>query len=333
MFGRKESKETNGRYSARSQRNWLAQRKFEQNRERCEALIGYCERQIARLEVIKESIVNAQTHGKGSTSSLGLYLTELAERTAELTAYKERKAVLQSQIEALLNPAPQQVAERQERQNYLAKLAAERLEKDRLVGGAIKGLRGLLEERAELTAKILMGAEAADLTVGGDKLDAERFKELLASLPAEVTATSERWHGWFVGDEGGTQSFAVVVDELTLPESLARAHSYSFSDRVELTDEEASELVRDICPVGKAGHDLAWSYEPPRIMPLKEFEALVREAADKGGTPQDLVSRRNMEREEQLKEQYVPEYREVVREHRKAMRAAGLLIGGDPRDD
>jgi len=191
----------------------------------------------------------------------------------------------------------------------------------------------LLEERAELTAKILTAAEAVDLTVGGDKLDAERFNQLLASLPEEVTATSERWYGWFIGDQGGMKSYAVVVDELTLPESLARANSYRFGDKVELTDQEASELLRDICPVGKARHDLAWSYEPPRIMPLKEFEALVREAADKGGTAQDLVSRRNMEREEQLKEQYIPEYREVIREHRKAMRGDGLLIGGDPHND
>jgi len=111
MFGRKESKETNGGYSPRSQRSWLAQRKFEQDRERCETLIGYCERQIARLEAIKESIVNAQTHGKGSAASLGPYLTELAQRTAELTAYKERRTLIQSQIDALLNPTPQQAAE------------------------------------------------------------------------------------------------------------------------------------------------------------------------------------------------------------------------------
>jgi hypothetical protein len=320
-------------WSPRSQRNWLAQRKLEQERKRCEDLIHYCERKIAELEKSKEGQLKAQIQRRaGSGQFLGRTLTELAEKNAELAAYKERRSLIQSQIEALASPNPQQIADRAERQNYLAKLAAERLEKDRLVGGAIKGLRGLLEERAELTAKMLAAAEAVDLTVGGDKLDAERFKELLAS-PEEVTATSERWYAWFIGDQGGMKSYAVVVDELTLPESLARANSYGFGDKVELTDEEARDLLRDTCPVGRAKHDLGWSFEPARIMPLEEFEALVREATDNGSTPQDLVSRRSTEREAQLKEQYIVEYQEAVREHRKAMRGDGLLIGGDPHND
>ena len=308
MFGRKESKETNGRYSPRSQRSCLAQRKLEQERKRCEDLIHHSETKVAELEKSKAAQLKAQIGtGGGSGQFLGRTLTELGEENAKLAAYKERRTLIQSSIEVLASPSPQEAAERAARQGYLANLAADRLEKDRLVGGALKGLRGLLEERAELTAKMLIAAEAADLTIDDGRLDAERFEELLASLSEGITATSERWHAWFTGDQEGMKSYTVVVNELTLPESLARANSYRFGDKVELTDEEANELVRDICPVGKARHDLAWSYEPPRIMPLKEFEALVREAADKGGTPQDLVSRRNMEREEQLKEQYVPE--------------------------
>ena len=321
-------------WSQRSQRNWLQQRKLEQGRERCEDRIRYSERKITELEKSKGSRVQRQIErGAGSGSPLGPMLTELAEKNAELAVYQERRALIQSQIEALANPSPQQAAERAERQNYLANLAGERLKKDELAEGALKGLRRLLEERAELTAKLLKAAEAAELTIGEDRLDARRFEELLASLPEALAAASGRWHSWFVGEQGKVKSYVLVVDEATLPESLARAGSYRFGDKMELTDEEAGELLRDICPIGRAGHGVAWSYEGPRIMPLERFEALLREATDQGEPAQDLISRRNGEREKELWKQYEPEYREAVREHRKAMRAEGLLIGGNPADD
>jgi hypothetical protein len=334
MFGQKESKETSGAYSPRSQRNWLAQRKLEQERKSCEGLIHYCERAVGELEKSKEAQLKAQIERQGGSGQFfGRTLTDLAEKNAELATYKERRTLIQSQIEALASPSPQQAAERAERQNSLAKLAAERLQKDRLVGGALKALRGLLEERAELTAKMLIGAEAADLTIDDGRLDAQRFEELLASLPEEVTATSKGWHAWFIGDQEGMKSYAVVATELRVVESLARANSYAFGDKVELTDEEARDLRREVCPIGRARYDLPWSFEPARIVPLEVFEALVREATDKGSTAQNLVSLRNAEAEERLKARYVPEYQEAVREHHKAMRAQGLLIGGAPDND
>jgi hypothetical protein len=333
MFGRKESKETKGAYGARSQQSWLRQREFERNLEKCESLIRYCEGRIGELERSKRAQLKAQIEGQDTAPFLGRTLTDLAEKTAELAAYKERRALIQSQIEALVNLSPQEAAERTERQNFLAHLVGERLEKDLLVGGAIKGLRGLLEERAELTAKVVAAASAVELTVNGDGLDDQRFKLLADSLPGELAATSERWVAWFVGDQERMKSYAVVANELTLPESLARANSYGFGDTVELTDDQASDLLRDVTPIGRARHDLPWSFEPARIMPLEGFEALVREGTDNGSTPQDLVSRQNADREAQLKEQYVVEYQEAVREHHKAMRAEGLLIGGDPRND
>ena len=334
MFGRKESKETNGGYSPRSQRSWLTQRKLEQDRERCQALIGHCDRKISDVEKIKESQLRHRLEGRGSEIfPLGTVLAELQQNKAERAAFEERKGQLESQIQLVINLSPQQVAERTDRQNSLANLAADRLQKDRLVGGALKGLRGLLEERAELTAKLVAAASAVELTVNGDGLDEQRFKLLADSLPAELAATSERWHAWFTGDQEGMKSYAVVVNELTLRESLARANSYVFGDKVELTDEEASELVRDVTPIGRARHDLPWSFEPARIWPLEAFEALVREATDKGEVIQTLLSRQNEQREGELLKQYELEFQGAVREHRQAERAAGRLIGGNPADD
>jgi hypothetical protein len=330
MFGRKE---TDAGYSPRSQRSWLAQRKLDQDRKRCEALIGYCDGKICELEKTKEAQLRHRIEGRGTEIfPLGMVLAELQQNKTERAAFEERKGHLQAEIEALASPNPQQTAERTDRQNHLAKVVAARLEKDRQVEGALNQLRQLLEQRADLSVKVVEAASAVELTVNGDALDEERFKLLANFLPAELAATSERWAKWFLGQEK-TKSYVVVVPELVVAETLARAGSYGFGDEVQLTDAEATELLRDTCPIGRARHDLPWSFEPARIVPLEAFEALVREAADKGSTPQDLVSRRNMEREQELKEQYTVEYQEAVREHRKLMRAQGTLVGGDGQGD
>ena len=332
MFGRK-GKESNGGYSSRSQRSWLAQRKLEQDRKRCQALIGHCDRKISELEKTKDAQLRHRIEGRGSEIfPLGTVLAELQQNKTERAAFEERKGQLQAEIEALASPSPQQTAERTDRQNHLAKVVAARLEKDRQVEGALNQLRQLLEQRADLSVKVVEAAFGVELTVNGDALDEERFKLLANFLPAELAATSERWAKWFLGQEK-TKSYVVVVPELVVAETLARAGSYGFGDEVQLTDAEATELLRDTCPIGRARHDLPWSFDPARIVPLEGFEGLVREAADKGETIQALVSRQNEQREGELLKQYEVEYQTAVREHRQAERAAGRLVGGSPADD
>jgi hypothetical protein len=316
-------------WSFRSQRSCLQQAKLEQQRKRCEDLIHYCERSIGELEKSKEAQLKAQMERRaGSAQFLGRTLTELAEENAKVAAYKERRAFIQSQVDALANVSPSEAAQRAERQAALARLVADRLEKDRELGAALKQFRQLLAQRAELSAKVTQAASAVEITVKGDGLDEERFKALLDSLPAEVAGASERWAVWFLGKQEKARPYVVVVDELMLPETLARAGFYRFGDKVELAEDEAGELTRDVCPLGRARHDLGWTYEPPRIMPLEAFEALLREAADQGETAQGVVSRRNGERQAKLLKQYELEYREAVRQHEDEMRAKGLLIGG-----
>ena len=334
MFGRKESKETNGTYSSRSQRSCLVERDLKRDIARCEALIGHCDKKIRECEETKDAQLRHRIEGRGTEIfPLGATLTELEENKAERAAFEERKGLIQSQIELLINLSPQQAAERTDRQNHLAKVVAARLEKDRQVEGALKQLRQVLDQRADLSAKVTEAASAVELTVTGDGLDEERFKLLADLLPAELAATSERWHAWFTGDQKGMKSYAVVAADLVVPETLARAGSYVFGDQLELGDEEAGELGREICPLGRAQHDVSWSFEPARIMLLEKFEGLVREAADKGEAIQALLSRQNEQREGELLKQYEVEYQGAVREHRQAERAAGRLMGGNPADD
>jgi hypothetical protein len=318
-------------FSARSQRTLREEQKLRAQLARCESEIARHEREIHKLEESKQRQLKASVEG-GYAQWLGRTLEELEDRKRQVAAFREQQTLLRSEI-ARLAPTPASAIERAERQNRLLQLAEERLKKDELADGALRALRHLLEERAQLTAKMLKAAEAADLTIGEDRLDSVRCEQLLAYLPEELLPGSERWHAWFIGKQEDAKPYVVVVDELVLPESLAHAGFYHFGDKLELADSEASELLSGICPLGKARHDLSWSYEPRRIMPLKEFEALVQEASDQGEAVQTLHSRRNKQREAELREQYVMEYQQVVRKHHQAMRAEGRLVGADPAED
>lgn len=72
-------------------------------------------------------------------------------------------------------------------------MAAERLEKDKQVNDALASLRQAIQERTGLTARMKESAAALDFTSDGDSLDAQRFDELVASLPEDLLAGSQLW--------------------------------------------------------------------------------------------------------------------------------------------
>jgi len=323
-----EVNQTTAAYSLRSQRNLGREAELRGDLAKCEARIGYSERKIAELEADKARQLKASLRGGGGGGQwLGRTLEELEGKNREAVAYREQRDHIQTEI-ANLAPGPAQAAERAQRQNHLAQLATDRLKKDELAEGALKGLRRLLEERAELTAKMLKAAEAIDLTIGEDRLDSRRFEELLVSLPEDLLAGSNRWHVWFIGKQQGLKPYVVVVEKLTLPESLARANFYRFGEKVELTDEEARNLLHEICPIGRATWDTSWAYEAPRIMPVEVFEGFLRKASGDLKTAEKLVYERNQEHEQKLKNQYAEEYQEALRQRQKLLRGQGLIIGG-----
>jgi hypothetical protein len=321
-----EVNQTNTTYSLRSQRNLVREMGLRADLAKCEAVIGYTDRGIGELEADKARQVKARLSGTGG-EWVGRTLEELEGKNRELVAYREQRDAIQTEI-AKLAPSPAQAAERAQRQSYLAQIAADRLKKDELVEGALKGLRRLLEERGELTTKMFKAAEAADLTIGEDRLGSGRFEEVLGSLPEHLLAGSNQWHAWFIGKQQGVKPYVVVVEDLTFPESLARANLYRFGEKVELSDEEASELLREICPVGKATWDTSWAYEAPRIMAVEVFEEFLRKASGDIQTAQGLVYQWNQKREEKLKDQYAEEYQEALLERQEELRGQGLLHGG-----
>ncbi len=317
-------------WSPRSQRNLLRERALREKLTNCDKWTGYHEREVAEAEESKARQLRHSVETKDSYPEwLSQTLRDLEDNRRRLAAFKEQRAQIEAEIEGLA-PSPAQIAERAERQSYAGQLSGERVEKDKHIDATLKVFRRLLGERQELTAKLLKAAEAADLTVGDDGLDARRFDELFATLPEDLLAASVRWHDWFVGKGDELKRYVVVVGELTLPESIASAGVHRFGDKVELADDKAAELLREICPLGRARHDLGWSFEPPRIMPLAEFEALVGDSPEHA---EHRVSQRNSEFEAKLKAQYEVEYGEALRAYRRELRAQGRLMGGNPADD
>ena len=325
-----EPTQTETAFSPRSQRSLIYEKGLRDKLAKCDAHIGSLERKIREGEESKARQLKCVVEGRTRNAHvLPLRLRALEDFNLEVAAFREQRTQIQSEIAALA-PTPASAAERAERQRHLARIAAERLEKDRLAEGALKGLRRLLEERAQLTAKMAEAAQAADFTASDDNLDARRFEELLASLPGGLAAESECWLAWFTGKEEGLKPYAVVVDQAGSlePESLASAGFYIFGEMVRLTDQEASKLLRAIYPQGAIQHDTRWSYEPPRIMPWEAFQELAREAADEGVSAQVVIARRNQEQEEKLRDEFGDKRQAALAIHREELKEKGLLIGG-----
>jgi hypothetical protein len=189
-----EVNETNTRYSLRSQRTVLEEDRLRGNLEKIDGLMRFTEKKIGELEKDKAHTLRGIPDENVNQTFLSFTLHALEDNRRKLAAYKEERASAEKII-AEVAPTPAQATERAERQNYLANLTGERMQKDRLIEGALNAFRRLLKERAELTAKMTKAAEAADFTVGDDGLDGRRFDELVLSLPEGLVARSERWGG------------------------------------------------------------------------------------------------------------------------------------------
>jgi hypothetical protein len=300
-----EPNRTDATYSLRSQRSLLREVELSADLRKCEALIGYTERKIGELEISKaRQLKGSLSHDGMDRLVLSRTLEELENENRIVVSYREQRDRIQAEI-AKLTPSPAQAAERAHRQNYLAQLAADRLKKDELVEGALKGLRRLLQERAELTDKMLKAAEAVDFTVDGDGLDARRFDELLAALPGELALSSEHWLEWFLGKGESLKTYVVRDKSLTVPETLGNPGVVHFGDRIELRQDQARELLREDRPAGDPNQP--WRHLPPSIMTVEDYEAMVRAAEKKGFPLQDFRSTEDLERDKKAKERFIEE--------------------------
>jgi hypothetical protein len=300
-----EGNQTNTAYSLRSQRSLLREVELSADLRKCEGLVGYTERRIAELEEDKaRQLKGSLSHDGMDRLVLARTLEQLESENRIVIPYREQRDQIQAEIDKL-GASPAQAAERAERHRYLAKLAADRVQKDQLVEGALNGLRRLLKERGELTGKMLKGAEAADFTVDDDGLDARRFDELLAALPGELALSSEHWLEWFLGKGESLKTYVVRDKSLTVPETLANPGVVHFGDRIELRQDQARELLRNDRPARDPNE--SWRHLPPSIMTVEGYEAMVRAAEKQGFSLETFRFKEDADRDEKAKERFIEE--------------------------
>jgi hypothetical protein len=93
-------------------------------------------------------------------------------------------------------------------------------------------------------------AGAIDFTATeSDGFDQARFRELRDSLPSHLSALSELWVRWFLGQGGGTESYRVNHKIFSIPETLAKPHVYRRGESVDLTEGQVTDLF------STRGHD------------------------------------------------------------------------------
>jgi hypothetical protein len=234
-------------WTSRSQRSLVRQIGLEKALARCERSVDEYQAEVAHLEGVCEGKIRRTVEGNpsGWLNRAELF-QELESAKLQLAAFQDQAGRLRGEIAALVNPTPEEVKRRAEGQARLARLATDRLEKDREIHGAIRKLRSLLEERGKLTTDIGRAADAIDMTVARDGLDQGRFEVLSGSLPSDLGEESEVWlRAFFGGRQHGTMSYTVIRGPLTFAESLASAEVYPTGSEVKLIQPEADKLFAE----------------------------------------------------------------------------------------
>lgn len=232
-------KKSNG-FSRRSQASWQEQWRLEEELYKNEAWLQIAQANVEKLTKAVEDVKRHMvTTGNVQPSYLGDLTRDLENEKLRLSIHKEHGEKLRKQIKELELPSREQAAARLKQQRLLACLSKERLEADRLIGSVITQLRELLEQRTELSARMRAAADTIGLKTD---LDEGRFNALLAALPEDTAAASERWHRCFTGTEQGKKPYVVNAAKLELEENLVSCGVYKSGDSIELSDEQASKL-------------------------------------------------------------------------------------------
>jgi hypothetical protein len=161
-----------------------------------------------------------------------------------------------------------------------------RLAKDRQADQLLKELREVLRERGQLTAEMAEPLAALQLTILDDGLDTRRFEKLLDSLPDELLSQSERWCGWFLGEQKDAKPYVVRVGNLLAGETLTDNGLYFWGDLIYLNEEQARDLLCDdyYAPTPEA----PWRCQSPRVMTIEAYEAAAKTAREKGLSIQEV---------------------------------------------
>ena len=177
---------------------------------------------------------------------------------------------------------------------------------------------------------MLETAKAIDLSHDG--LDAERFDNLLASLPAELYPASERWTARFLGQPQDAKAYIVRDGRLVLQESVASCGLYRRGDKIELDEDQGHDLMRQDRPAPTP--EAPWRCAPPSILTVQAYEAAVATAAARNFKLADFWAAEDCEADERAKERHIAKYtqeqfdREVEEVRQRTLPAMSTEMAG-----
>lgn len=301
-------RETENKFSARSQESVLREKELRGDLDYLESVIRGHEKNIAKLEEEKSRTTKGLSSLKSSIPALSLnaLVRELVIQREVLASHQAERTRLLAEIEEL-KPGASQLQARTEQQELLTNLVSERLEKDRQADKLLATLRGVLQERAKLTGRI---GEACSAIEFAADLDKSRFEELLGSLPVDLAGAGESWANRFFGRQNDAKQYVVRDEWLVIQESLANHGCYRFGETIELTEEQARELLRVDRPAPRPAEP--WRCAPQSVMTVEAFEAVTASAEKEGVPAFDVINYENWERNESFKAQHMARHGKVT---------------------
>jgi len=232
-------------YSNRSQRSIIIEAGLRKEVRKTESFIDRFQKKLGPLAESKAFLTNRIiAHDEHTLQpQLDVTVTEIANVHGVIRAYEEERERTLEAIRKLDEPDPVAIQARLTQQRQLARLASDRLDKDRELDRLAKEVRKVLGERKALTEQMQGPAAALELMMPQSDLET-RLAKLADSLPDGLLSTSARWHLSFLGREKDSRPYVVVDEYLLRPETLAHNGLYKFGDTIHLSEEEAGKLRR-----------------------------------------------------------------------------------------
>jgi hypothetical protein len=308
-------------FSPRSKASVIREEQLLAQIARVETQLSFTARKISEEERTKQITLRQLAQGRrdGWTNiTLDNATRDLADLTRRKASLEQFKAELTRTLEAE-RAIP---ADRARIQAQLAALAAERHERDAAIEEAIGQLRGVLEVRGKLSARM---SELADKIEFSGDLDQERFDRLAASLPSILGESKQRLEA-LLGVPGTARGVARV--RLELSESLRSLGIVLPGHELLLTQQEFDALSRADAPeanraapgtiVNAGSGREAWRLRPQQVCSVEQFEADKAEAERRGCSVEQVWRAQDEERNAAAAQRYA-ENEEAAAEERRAV--------------
>ena len=134
----------------------------------------------------------------------------------QIAVFEPERVRVQTELDALINPSSAEATARAENQLALAQLALERLECDRALADVIRGAKGLLEKREEMTSKVWGLARKLDMMLDPGGIDKDVVAELENVLRYDLAGQSESWVSWLLGAGPKTEHSSCATRRFSL---------------------------------------------------------------------------------------------------------------------